>query len=350
MSEYLTSSPSQRPVSPLGNNVQLSKRILVVLILGSQFLGYVILTQIRYEGQGLTADYVHLKSLSDIISASFLLLNAALLLLIIFQPTRLDKASTLTASILSLISLWLYSGIRHTPPEDFSPEAAIVLLLVMYFLLAILLTKAKAGYCGFRYVTRLFRTTILITIVYVCIAFFYTLSYQTDSNISDVASFKADGAVIFGAAVWNGNGLGDRPSPALRERIALGYDLLTKHAVSRIIVTGSNAPGKLAEAEVAKRELIRLGVDPSQIIEETSSHSTLEQVLFLRDQLSRKYEWNRFVIVSDQYHLARVCEMCKFNGLSVIACPSHIHEPLLDLVYYRLRESVALLEYWFFGR
>ncbi len=49
-----------------------------------------------------------------------------------------------------------------------------------------------------------------------------------------------------------------------------------------LIVTGGSASGKLAEAEVARNELLHMGVDSSQIIEENSSHTTFEQVRFLR--------------------------------------------------------------------
>jgi uncharacterized SAM-binding protein YcdF (DUF218 family) len=71
---------------------------------------------------------------------------------------------------------------------------------------------------------------------------------------------------------------------------------------------------------------------------------------FLHDELLQKQGWMRFVIISDQYHLARVCDMCKFNGLTVIGSPSNIHEAFFDLAYYRIRESVAMLEYWLLGR
>jgi hypothetical protein len=48
--------------------------------------------------------------------------------------------------------------------------------------------------------------------------------------------------------------------------------------------------------------------------------------------------------------LARIIEMCKFNGLTAIGSPSQIRQPFLDLAYYRLRESFALLAYWLIGK
>jgi uncharacterized SAM-binding protein YcdF (DUF218 family) len=253
-------------------------------------------------------------------------------------------------AIIALALLWVELGIRHTPPEEFTSEAAVVFLLIIFSLLASAFTSFHDGRRSLRTVLRILYNTAAISSIMLIIAFLYGFFFPSYSKNSEVMAFHPDAGVIFGAAVWSRNGLGERPSPTLRERIELGGELLASHAVARLIVTGGSAPGKPAESEIARRELLRSGVDSSQIIEENASHSTFEQVLFLRDDLFKKHGWNRFVIVSDQYHLARVCEMCTFNGLDVIGSPSHIREPILDLAYYRFRESVALLEYWFLGR
>ncbi len=350
MNEYSNKDHFSRP-NPVSNDVgRTSKRILLLIALCMELLSYAILTRVRYEGQGLTPIYFRLTTLSDVFSITFFLLSVSFLIISIARPIRIRKGSAITITILSGMLLWLYLGIRHTSPEDFTPEAAIALLFVMFFMLAMILTSSQNVVGFLRLSIKVLRNSFIVTAFFVLFALVYGLLFPTNSHISDMTAFHADAGVIFGAAVWHGNGLGERPSPALRERIELGQELLANHAVPRLVVTGGSGPGKLAEADIAKRELLRSGVDPALIIEETSSHSTLEQVLFLRDELFQKNGWSRFVIVSDEYHLARVCEMCKFNGLSVIGSPSHLHEPLLDLAYYRLRESVALVEYWFLGR
>src|SRR6185436_14908748 len=125
-----------------------------------------------------------------------------------------------------------------------------------------------------------------------------------------------------------------------------GAELIKQGAVPKLVVTGSNAPNETSEAEVAKRELIANGVDESLIVTESDSRSTIEQVIYIRDELMARQSWDKFVIVSDQYHLARVLEMCKFNGIRAIGMPSGIKQEFYDLLYYRLRESIALLAYW----
>jgi vancomycin permeability regulator SanA len=326
------------------------KRTLLSLMLAVQLLGYKVLTEGRYEGQGLTTIYFRLSTMSDILSIAFTGSIVVLIIAAIIHPERISLGRTVAVAIFSAILLWLDFGVRRTPPNEFEPEAAIALLGAMWALTATLLTRSRGHFRAMQRVLRILRNTILIALVIVAFTFFYAFFFPTYSRTDEITDFNADAGVVLGAAVWRGHGLGDRPSPALRERIEIGYDQLTKHAIPRIVVTGASAPGELAEAEVAKMDLVRRGVDPSQVIEETFSHTTLEQVRYLHDELYLRQNWSRFVIISDQYHLARVVEMCRFNGLHAVGSPSRIRQPFMDLLYYRLRESLALLEYWMLGR
>jgi uncharacterized SAM-binding protein YcdF (DUF218 family) len=350
MSEHYSKNNLHRRASVIGNGGRRFVRILLLFTLAMQALSYLLLTHVRYEGQGLAPIYFRVTTLSDIVSFLFSFIIVAFLLLALRKPERIGSARAIIVAILSGTLLWIDFGIRHTSPEEFTPEAAIAVLLAMFLLLALLFAPSPSAFGLIRRMLRVVRNVMTITALMLFIALMYGLFFTTYSTMNEIADFHADAGVVLGAAVWHGNGLGERPSPALRERIDLGHELLIHHAIPRIVVTGGSAPGKLAEAEVARIELLRLGVDSSQIIEENTSHTTFEQVRFLRDDLFQKHGWSRFVIVSDQYHLARVCEMCRFNGLTVIGSPSHIHEPFLDIAYYRLRESVAMLEYWFLCR
>lgn len=288
--------------------------------------------------------------MSDVFSILFFLLLILLLLATFIRPARIGKTETIISALLSAIILWLDLGVRRSPPDDLSPTAALALIAAMITLQAALLTQSRGWLRGRHPFGRILRNAIVLAAIVSLYAFWYAFFFPTYSNLSEIQSFNADAGVIFGAAVWRQHNLGDRPSPTLRERIDLGSELLSAGAIPRIVVTGASAPGELAEAEIAKRELVRRGVDPSNIIEEDQSHTTFEQVRYMQDELYQKQGWQRFVIISDQYHLARVCEMCKFVGIAAIGSPSHIHQPFQDILYYRIRESMALLEYWLLGR
>jgi uncharacterized SAM-binding protein YcdF (DUF218 family) len=318
-----------------------TKRIFLLIAVAAQAVGYVVLTDARYEGQGLAPIYFRATTMSDIASMLYFALAIGAIIVGIVRTDKIGRGRAACIAILSILVLWLDLGIRRTPPDEFTPEAAIAILLTMAALLAFLSQKRFS---------KIFRNFVLFAILPLFASFTYAFFYPTYSGTLDISNFNPDAGVVLGAAVWRGHGLGERPSPALRERIDLGYDLLTKKAIPRLVLTGAGAPGELAEAEVSKIYLLKRGVDPNQLIEETESHTTLEQVRYLHDDLFAKQNWSRFVIISDQYHLARVCEMCKFNGLMVIGSPSLIHQTFLDLGYYRIRESVALLEYWMLGR
>jgi vancomycin permeability regulator SanA len=326
------------------------RRILLLLVLIEQVRAFVVLTQARYEGQGLPVHYFRFSTTSDVLSGLFAAVIIALVLLVIARPARIGKGRTISLAIFSTLMLWLDYGVRRTPSAEFEPEAAVALIISFCLLLAVLLTRSKPQRTRLRRTLDIIRNTAGILAILVLATFVFAFAYPTYTGTQEIAGFNADAGVVLGAAVWRGHGLGDRPSPALRERLDVGYDLLVKRAIPRLVVTGASAPGELAEAEVAKIDLVKRGVDASQVIEETVSHTTLEQVRYLREELHNKQTWSRFVIISDQYHLARVSEMCRFHGLRTIACPSRIRQPFVDLLYYRLRESVALLEYWLLGR
>jgi vancomycin permeability regulator SanA len=165
------------------------------------------------------------------------------------------------------------------------------------------------------------------------------------SRIDELPRREYDAAVILGAAVWSGN----KPSPVLRERIHRGYDLLKDETVQFLVVTGGRAPNELPEAEVARRELVKLGADPTRIVQESHTNSTVEQILYIREHLIQKQGWDSFVIVSDQFHLKRALEICQFNGINARGVSSESPLGPQNLAFYHFRESAALLLYWMFG-
>lgn len=78
----------------------------------------------------------------------------------------------------------------------------------------------------------------------------------------------------------------------------------------------------MTESEVARNELIKYGVKEKDIIFEKVTNSTFEQITYVRDNLYRRRNWDRIVVVSDNYHLFRIKEICKFNDLNTITIAS----------------------------
>lgn len=152
-------------------------------------------------------------------------------------------------------------------------------------------------------------------------------------------------AVVLGAAVWSHNA----PSPSLAARVDKAVELYNNNVVNRIQLTGSNAPGELSEAEVAYNYIKLSGINLSDVWVENKTVSTSEQIRFIRDHLQNIPNLGKIIIVSDSYHLTRVREICKFFNVKAGFSASDLKLKFEHNLYYKLKESVALLVFWFFA-
>ena len=128
---------------------------------------------------------------------------------------------------------------------------------------------------------------------------------------------KADAAIVLGAAVW-----GEKPSPVFRERINHAIELYSEKSVPLLIFTGGVGNNdKLAEATVAQNYAIRRGVNRSDILIETQSRTT-QQNLQNAYQLVRQTPLKKFVIVSDPLHMKRAVLMAQDLGMDAYPSPT----------------------------
>ena len=326
------------------------KRWVLAAILVIECCSFFVLTLARYEGQGLTPQFLRFTTRSDIFSNLLFLFQLYLVLRALIHPFRLSLTRAIITLGVSALLLWITLGVRNFEPGEFPRMGSIFYLITQAAFIALLLPRREYNFSKVRGALRVVKNTCFALIAAILFTFIFSFTYGSTSDVHEIRQFNADAGVILGAAVWHGNALGERPSPTLMERVKLGNEILRQKAVPKLVVTGSNASNELSEAEIAKRELVQMGSDESLIVTETHSRSTLEQVLYLRSELAEKQGWRKFVIISDQYHLARVLEMAKFNGLTAIGSPSNINQNFFDLLFYRLRESVALLAYWLLGK
>ena len=103
-------------------------------------------------------------------------------------------------------------------------------------------------------------------------------------------------------------------APGSDARIVAGSVLFIEKPNSTLLVSGrgsrnvddpANAPSLAA---VAKDELVALGVPPERIIVESSSCSTYQQLLSIKDKIEEFGEGNTHLISND-YHLPRIKAM-----------------------------------------
>ncbi|MCK9211325.1 MAG: YdcF family protein [Ignavibacteriaceae bacterium] len=151
--------------------------------------------------------------------------------------------------------------------------------------------------------------------------------------------------VVLGAAVWSNN----VPSTILMERLDKARELYQKKKIKKIQLTGGNAPGELSEAEVAFNYLTKFPVDPKDVWMEKKTASTTEQIRFIKNELIGEKKIQNVVIISDRFHLKRINEISKFYNIKVKLSGSNVTLNSKSLVYYKLREGIALINFWFFA-
>jgi vancomycin permeability regulator SanA len=151
--------------------------------------------------------------------------------------------------------------------------------------------------------------------------------------------------VVLGSAVWSHNS----PSPSLAARVDKAVELYKKGIVNKIQLTGSNAPGELSEAEVAYNYIKFANINLSDVWKEEKTVSTSEQIEFIKEHILTKKNIGNIIIVSDAYHLARVEEICRFYNVNAEVSPSHLKLNFQDELYYKIKESIALIVFWFFA-
>jgi len=326
---------------------------LFTIAVAAEVLSFMLMSIYRYRNQLLPPDFFDLGKTANLLAflfeAPFILLFLMLLTFRRFHTLSLSAMAVAMASI-GLVAL---SAAPMFEAEQGAPSymgylifIAIKALELGMFAVALRRPSKALWKNGLRVILFVFLLMLGMLTIVIATVLMSPFSSSISSSITDQPRQEYDAGVILGAAVWSG----DRPSPVLRERINKGYDLLKNGNAQFLVLTGGEgAPNELPEAEVARRELLKQGVDPTRIVTETNTSSTLEQILFIRDQLQKKQGWHSFIIISDQFHLKRALEICDFNNIDAIGVSSESPLGPQNLAQYHLRESGALILYWLFG-
>ena len=138
-------------------------------------------------------------------------------------------------------------------------------------------------------------------------------AYSDDGD----AGARADAAVVLGAAVWS-----REPSPVFRERINHAVALYRQGRVRKIIFTGargsSNEP---AESAAARSYAASLGVPASDMLIESKSHTTYQNLLYAK-RVADSNGLRRVLVVSDPLHMRRAMSMAGDLGLDARPSPT----------------------------
>jgi uncharacterized SAM-binding protein YcdF (DUF218 family) len=303
-----------------------------------------VLTNFRYSNQGLSIDSFDIMKTGNLISSLFFGVILLLILINMFSGSPARSAPYILLNLIALISIVFLIVSYYLSPKDEKVIYSSIFIVFNLFILLSLIDLAVSRSKRIPIIRSGFLCLVLFA-VSMFIIFLQIYNFKDDSSVYLSGKVKADAGVVLGAAVWGGN----RPSPVLRERINKGYEIYEKTVVPRLVLTGGGSPNEMTEADVARNELIKYGVKKENLIVENTSNSTIEQVLYVRDKLYKRLKWSRIILVSDNYHLYRAGEICSFNDMSCGAVASDTPLSMEGGIAFCVKESFAVLIYWFFG-
>ena len=131
------------------------------------------------------------------------------------------------------------------------------------------------------------------------------------------AAAPADAIIVLGAAQYNG-----RPSPVFRARLDHGAELFRRGLAPHLIVPGGVGVGDtVSEAVVGRRYLAGGGLDPAVVIAVATGRSTEPSLRAAADWV-RARGGRRVILVSDGFHMLRLCLTARRLGLVPLGSPA----------------------------
>jgi vancomycin permeability regulator SanA len=180
---------------------------------------------------------------------------------------------------------------------------------------------------------------------FLILAFVFIVAKENSFEELEIKFSDNNSAVVLGAAVWSKN----KPSPTLAARIDKALELYSKNKISAIYLTGGNAPGELAESEVALNYIKTKSKDLKNVYNETQTKSTNEQIQYIKSRLLNQNNQKNIIVISDSYHLVRIIEISNFHNIKIQVVPSELPLSLETALYFKIREALALVVFWFFA-
>jgi uncharacterized SAM-binding protein YcdF (DUF218 family) len=158
---------------------------------------------------------------------------------------------------------------------------------------------------------------LLALVLLVCIGWFGWVYQQIQSTAEMDNAQAADAIAVFGAAEYAG-----RPSPVLHARLDKAVSLYNRGLAPLIITLGggSDKDSGMTEGGVGRDYLLANGVPYNNIIAETQSIDTEQQVQRLAAIAAREH-LRHIIVVSDGTHLFRIALLCQRAGLDVYTSP-----------------------------
>jgi vancomycin permeability regulator SanA len=337
------------------NNFQKKYLITIVFLLLAQLT---FLLAIKYMNQDLSFVYFSLSKTGNIFN---LLIYSGIIIGMIIGISKNKSGITNKAVTTFLVISWFLIVVSFLTTKikilsanvyiyDQPGEKVLTgfmfllyLLTLFYFLIFVwnrIISKHRSTIAGN------IISTLLMLLLLLILTLIYIDNVGNASGRWTLNKSKKNIAVVLGAAVWSGN----IPSPTLSSRVDKALELLENGFVGEIVFTGGKAPGELPESEVAYEYARARGVDTSKLILEDSTASTADQMKWIKNNLiTDDNSFEDIILISDAYHLPRAIEISKFYKLDIKVAESVHKQDFKDRITNKIRESIALFNFWNFA-
>jgi vancomycin permeability regulator SanA len=328
--------------------------IIIIVVLAQLIFLYVV----KYVNQDLSLKYFSIGKTGNIFN---LLIYVGIICGIIVSTRKNNSGITkktlttflviswsllIIAFITTKVQIVSVSGYVFDQPGDkvFTGLLFLFFLLTLFYFLIFLwsriLSKQRST------ILRNIFSTILMLILFLILTLIYIDNVGYASGRWILSKSKKNTAVVLGAAVWSGN----IPSPTLSSRVDKALELLDQGFVGKIVLTGGKAPGELPESKVAYEYARVKGVDTSKVRIENLTSSTADQMRWIQNNLLTDNKSNgEIILISDAYHLPRAIEISKFYNLDIKVAESVHKQDFKDKIVTKIRESIALFNFWNFA-
>ncbi len=333
-----------------------NKNILALGFIG--VINLLVLYYLKYSSNQLPLSSIDITKIGNFLNLLF-----TLLLLIgcgfLFKKSSRDPSThiriMLLLSIIYFIPLIILVIIQFVNVEynnsyllgyPFKKIIPIFFFIVNQTIFLFVLFSVWLLYFGYNLLTYIYSFFAVLSTILVLVLFSFVYTFFTDEYDSEEDKSKFDYGIIMGAAVWSGN----RPSPIFAKRIDKGAELILGNQIKFIQLTGGNAPGEVSEARAAYDYLkLNYNIKSDKILIEEATSTTNEQIKYIKNKFSHSIEGKSFLFISDQFHLKRITEMADFYNLNAKSISSEYKLNYQKSLYYRFRDCIGLIFFWFFA-